>query len=225
MHPIPPDGLYTSWDHNHDTVARYYNEQQQTTGYPIDGRNDDVGQIDEIPLPDPIGTQPAYFDVTDPTFQRPLAIYNWEQVAGKSGNGSVVYLFQMNNVQGAENPTIIPYYRDDACFDDGTGDDAGRTDIVGSHPTAFGDDFDGVLRTARNLRVEGQAKGEVYCDGTLLVEEGGQVDARVVSANITVAARRLPVHLLFPLVLCTLPAFGLLTVAPLLAGGLRSLRL
>ncbi len=47
--------------------------------------------------------------------------------------------------------------------------------------------FDGVLRTARNLRVEGQAKGEVYCDGTLLVEEGGQVDARVVSANITVA--------------------------------------
>ena len=47
--------------------------------------------------------------------------------------------------------------------------------------------FDGVLRTARNLRVEGQAKGEVYCDGTLMVEEGGQVDARVVSANITVA--------------------------------------
>jgi cytoskeletal protein CcmA (bactofilin family) len=47
--------------------------------------------------------------------------------------------------------------------------------------------FDGVLRTARNLRVEGQAKGEVYCDGTLFIEEGGQVDARVVSANISVA--------------------------------------
>ncbi len=40
---------------------------------------------------------------------------------------------------------------------------------------------------SRNLRVEGQAKGEVYCDGTLYIEEGGQVDARVVSANITVA--------------------------------------
>jgi len=47
--------------------------------------------------------------------------------------------------------------------------------------------FDGVLRTARNLRVEGQAKGELYCDGTLFVDEGGQVDARIVSANITVA--------------------------------------
>jgi tight adherence protein C len=39
------------------------------------------------------------------------------------------------------------------------------------------------------------------------------------------AARRVPVKLLFPLVLCVLPAFGLLTVAPLVAGALRSLRL
>jgi tight adherence protein C len=38
-------------------------------------------------------------------------------------------------------------------------------------------------------------------------------------------ARRLPVKLLFPLVLCILPAFGALTVAPLLAGALGSLRL
>jgi tight adherence protein C len=39
------------------------------------------------------------------------------------------------------------------------------------------------------------------------------------------AARRIPVQLLFPLVTCILPAFGLLTVAPLIAGGLRALRL
>src|SRR5262249_33298894 len=39
------------------------------------------------------------------------------------------------------------------------------------------------------------------------------------------AARRLPVKLLFPLVVCILPAFALLTIAPLLAGALRSLRL
>jgi tight adherence protein C len=38
------------------------------------------------------------------------------------------------------------------------------------------------------------------------------------------AARRVPVRLLFPLVLCVLPAFALLTVAPLLAGALGSLR-
>lgn len=39
------------------------------------------------------------------------------------------------------------------------------------------------------------------------------------------AVRRLTVKLVFPLVMCTLPAFALLTVIPLLAGSLRSLRL
>jgi len=37
-------------------------------------------------------------------------------------------------------------------------------------------------------------------------------------------ARKVPVKLLFPLVTCTLPAFGLLTVAPLIASAVRSLR-
>ena len=39
------------------------------------------------------------------------------------------------------------------------------------------------------------------------------------------AARRVPVKLLFPLVVCILPAFAALTVLPLLAGTLESLRL
>ena len=39
------------------------------------------------------------------------------------------------------------------------------------------------------------------------------------------AARKIPVKLLFPLVACTLPAFALLTVAPLVASAVRSLRL
>ena len=39
------------------------------------------------------------------------------------------------------------------------------------------------------------------------------------------AVRKVPVKLLFPLVTCTLPAFGLLTVAPLVASAVRSLRL
>ena len=38
------------------------------------------------------------------------------------------------------------------------------------------------------------------------------------------AARRVPIKLLFPLVCCILPAFALLTVAPLLAGALQALR-
>jgi tight adherence protein C len=37
------------------------------------------------------------------------------------------------------------------------------------------------------------------------------------------AARRVPLRLLAPLITCVLPAFGLLTVVPLLAASLRSL--
>jgi tight adherence protein C len=39
------------------------------------------------------------------------------------------------------------------------------------------------------------------------------------------AARRAPVLMLFPLVFCVLPAFGLLTIVPLLAGSVSDLRL
>jgi tight adherence protein C len=39
------------------------------------------------------------------------------------------------------------------------------------------------------------------------------------------SARKVPVKLLFPLVCCVLPAFGLLTLAPLIAGAVSALRL
>ena len=115
VHPIPPDGLYTAWDHNHDTASTYYNETR-TAGVSIDGRNDDIGNFDSL------GGRPAYFDVPDPTFTKPQAVLNWEQVSGKHDFGSLVYIIELKNAQAAENPAVVPYYRDDACFDDGTGD-------------------------------------------------------------------------------------------------------
>jgi tight adherence protein C len=57
---------------------------------------------------------------------------------------------------------------------------------------------DGLERVAREARLERRRRGEER-------------------------ARRVPVLLLFPLVLCVLPAFGLLTVAPLLVGSLPEL--
>jgi tight adherence protein C len=51
-------------------------------------------------------------------------------------------------------------------------------------------------------------------------------EARLIRRRASeVAARRLPVQLLFPLVLCTLPAFGLLTVVPLLVSAFDTLSL
>ena len=115
VHPIPPDGLYTSWDYNQGVATTYYNELK-TEGVAIDGVNDDVGHVDEGP------TGPAFFDVNDPTFNKPLSFLNWEQVSGAGDAGSLVYMFEMKNAQSLENPLVVPYYRDDACLDDGTGD-------------------------------------------------------------------------------------------------------
>jgi hypothetical protein len=118
VHPIPPDGLYTSWDYNHDVVGTYYN-MAKPEGVPIDGVNDDVGNVDEIPV---VGA-PAFFDAPDPTFNVPSAFGTWEQVSGKGDAGSLVYTFELKGATTASNSAVVPYYRDDACLDDGTGDD------------------------------------------------------------------------------------------------------
>lgn len=116
VHPIPPDGLYTSWDYNHDVADRYYNALKPG-GVAVDGMNDDVGHVDGL-----FGF-PAYFDVPDPTFNVPSAILNWEQVAGKGDAGGLVYVVELKGATTLLNPAVVPYYRDDACLDDGTGDD------------------------------------------------------------------------------------------------------
>jgi cytoskeletal protein CcmA (bactofilin family) len=46
---------------------------------------------------------------------------------------------------------------------------------------------DGVFRSQRDLRVEGDLKGTVSCDGTLFVAEGATVAAQVDAEHITVA--------------------------------------
>ncbi len=116
VHPIPSDGLYVAWDYNAGVADRYFNALHPE-GVAIDGVNDDVGNIESI------GNTPAYFDVPDPTLSAPLAVENWEQVSGVGDAGSLVYIVEIENPTTLENATVVPYYRDDACFDDGTGDD------------------------------------------------------------------------------------------------------
>lgn len=65
-------------------------------------------------------------------------------------------------------------------------------------------------------------------DGTSVVPSLERLAAEVRTDRRRAAeerARRLPVRLLFPLVVCILPAFALLTVVPLLAGALGGLSL
>ncbi|MFL6241206.1 MAG: hypothetical protein ACJ735_17120 [Actinomycetes bacterium] len=117
VHPIPPDGLYTSWDYNPGAVTTYYNPRQ-LNGVPIDGINDEnVGNVDQVP----VSNTPAEFDSCDPTFDACSAVDRPEEVAGP--NGGLVYEFELTGATAAAgNVAAVPYYRDDACLDDGTGD-------------------------------------------------------------------------------------------------------
>lgn len=98
-------------------------------GDPIPG----VGPQDiKVGNPDPnncqFGGQDAIcndIDVVDPTFDGPVGALNWEEIAGP--NGGVVDRWQIKRHTGGDAYTLIatPYYRDDSCFDDGTGNDPG----------------------------------------------------------------------------------------------------
>ncbi|HUR52242.1 MAG TPA: hypothetical protein VMZ11_08975 [Mycobacteriales bacterium] len=116
VHPIPSDGLYTSWDYNKGVASTYYN-LTKPQGVAVDGMNDDVGQLDQLPNGDP-----AYFDAPDPTFDVPSAIDRPEEVAGRGSAGGLVYAFEFKGLTSLTNAAAVPYYRDDACLDDGTGD-------------------------------------------------------------------------------------------------------
>ncbi len=117
VHPIPPDGLYTSWDYNHGIATMYFNSLHPD-GVAIDGVNDEV-----VPPVDSVAGRPAYFDAPDPSFDLPVAPLRWEQVSGRDDFGSLVYVLETKGVTSYGNPAVVPYYRDDKCFDDGTGDD------------------------------------------------------------------------------------------------------
>jgi cytoskeletal protein CcmA (bactofilin family) len=47
--------------------------------------------------------------------------------------------------------------------------------------------FDGTFRSSRDLRIEGEVKGTIECQGTLFVAEGANVTAKVDAENIAVA--------------------------------------
>jgi cysteine-rich repeat protein len=119
VHPIPPDGLYTSWDYNAGVAVKYYNAVNtllDPDGADIDGINDDQGNVDGV------SNFPAFFDAPDPTFSPPSSLLQWEQVSGSGSNGSLVYIVELKGATTLENPAVVPYYRDDKCLDDGTGD-------------------------------------------------------------------------------------------------------
>lgn len=47
--------------------------------------------------------------------------------------------------------------------------------------------FDGTYRSEKDLRIEGEVKGTIECQGTLFVAQGADVQAKIEAASVTVA--------------------------------------
>src|SRR5207248_2300279 len=152
VHPIPPlDGIYAQWDFNAGQVKKYFNPQ--ISNVPVDGHNDEVfGNLDD-PCTEHYnqndtgaltqGYRQAYnalqlckgpyhlsMDFTDPTFSGNVnASLGWNEVTGPAGTvvdrTSIEKATDLTPGGAAQALFAIPYYRDDSCFDDGTGSDPG----------------------------------------------------------------------------------------------------
>lgn len=84
------------------------------------------------------------FDVSDVTFSGPPGTLQWEELDGPSG--TTVERWNVHTVTPVGTPlaaiATYPYYRDDSCFDDGTGSDPGPKLHLRSknEPTTWGYD-------------------------------------------------------------------------------------
>ncbi len=59
---------------------------------------------------------------------------------------------------------------------------AGSFSVIDRYST-----FDGTFHSSRDLRIEGEAKGTIECQGTLMVAQGANVSAKVEAEHVTVA--------------------------------------
>jgi hypothetical protein len=151
----PLDGIYAQWDFNSDAVNRFYNAHLDATkpeGVAVDGKNDEAfGNLDDpcnenwdandtgeatqtyraayrdLRICD-VSPYHQSVDAPDLSFSSTNAGLAWSQVSGPSGSivDRITTSVRDLTPGGAAQSTVaVPYYRDDACFDDGTGNDPG----------------------------------------------------------------------------------------------------
>jgi hypothetical protein len=103
-------------------------------GKPLEDQWDTIRNDSRIPkqirdeLPGDLIEACVYNDIDspDPSFSGVNAGLNWEEIAGS--NGTLVLRTALKHFTpggAAVSLVSVPYYRDDACFDDGTGSDPG----------------------------------------------------------------------------------------------------
>jgi hypothetical protein len=168
VHPIPPlDGIYAQWDFNAGRMTRFYNSRL-AEGVAVDGRNDELlGNLDDpcnvnydgndtsdldqgfrgfyrdLGLCDLLPYHQSV-DVPDLTVSEPNSALGWNQTSGPHGTIVDRYSARLEEATPGgllQSVLAVPYYRDDACFDDGTGSDPGPKVRMrsGDEPRTYGD--------------------------------------------------------------------------------------
>ena len=143
VHPIPPDGLYTSWDYNPGVATRYYNleapngvrdrrRQRRPGGTSRPGAGVpcvyEANPVKYLPCP---GDPATSTSPTRPSTSRQRRRPRRSRQRLRSG----LRLQAQRGDDALANAAVVPYYRDDACLDDGTGDDAGAAAVAGRGST------------------------------------------------------------------------------------------
>lgn len=153
VHPLPPlGGVYSYWDFNAGRMTRFTNPMRPD-GIAVDGSNDHefMGNFDD-PCNEKYDTDPDRYttidrayrelvqqvpfcgtteyhfstDVMDPASSQLLL--PWTQTSGPWGTVVDRHSLALRHVTPGGAPQsflVMPYYRDDSCFDDGTGTDPG----------------------------------------------------------------------------------------------------
>jgi hypothetical protein len=168
VHVIPPlDGIYAQWDFNANRMTQFFNSRNPA-GVKIDGSNDEAfGNLDDPCNPKYDANDTSQLDQTyrtlyaqfmgcqlspyhlsidpsDPTFSQPNVLLDWGVTSGPYGtlvdriSSEVTDLTPGGAIQSM---AAVPYYRDDSCFDDGTGSDPGpKIDLRSATETAIAGD-------------------------------------------------------------------------------------
>lgn len=127
VHPVPPDGVYAFWDHRDGAVDTYFSPARPE-GVAIDGVNDETYGTNSEWQEDALGETWFEIDLPDPALQGVAANEAWDQVTGPLG--TIVTVLHADPRGGV----LLPYYRDDRAFDDGTGHDPpGAQGAIGAH--------------------------------------------------------------------------------------------
>jgi hypothetical protein len=149
VHVIPPlDGIYAQWDFNAGRVDRFTTSRGS---HAVDGVNDEAyGNFDDPCNPNYDASSTSAVDqgyrsfyeqmqlcrlpyhlsadLPDLTFGDPSAGTDWSLTAGPHGSivdRITVDVKEQSPGGAAQSVAAVPYYRDDSCFDDGTGDNPG----------------------------------------------------------------------------------------------------